>query len=602
MHKFVINSQERIKEENELLDSIKNIKIVSGILQQTNNNNKEKNEISLKEKLNEFKYDVAYVSKEENIYSIIDKYLSKSNEIKNSPKIKLIDLFSVKEKNSINITNNKNKKLLWYGIRIQNFANVFKSGLSLPPPEAPIYSYMFGKGIYFSDVAIKSFYNSHPQNNIGLMMLCEVALGDIEERNRGDYNLPYTMKNEKNSIKVIGIHKQGDTAHTENYADFIYPIFDIIKNGFELIKKPIPQPPVIIHSIIKIYYENGKLMYEGGFIDNKFEGYGKYYYLNDEYYEGQFKNGLRNGKGILYYSNGNIIYEGDFVNDKFEGNGKYIYGGGEYYNGQWKDNKKNGKGSLYAKNGNIIYVGDFVNDNYEGNGRFYFEGGGYYDGQWKNHKKNGKGKIYDKYGKIKYDGDFINDQKDGYGIYYYDGGEYYKGYWKNNMKNGKGIIYYKNGNIIFDGNFINDQKNGDGKYIWEDGKFYIGPWYNNYRNGKGKMYYNNGSIMYDGDYKNDKKEGYGKYIYDDGIYYIGQWYNDLRNGKGKMYYKNGSIMYDGDFIDDKREGYGKYYFENGETLIGNWKNDKPIGTVNIYYKNGNLKFQGDCRGKIEFNF
>ena len=56
MHKFVINSTERIKEENELLDSIKNIKIVSGILPQTksNDNKEEKNEISLKEKMDEF--------------------------------------------------------------------------------------------------------------------------------------------------------------------------------------------------------------------------------------------------------------------------------------------------------------------------------------------------------------------------------------------------------------------------------------------------------------------------------------------------------------------------------------------------------------------
>ena len=37
MHKFVINSEKRIKEENELLDSIKNIKIDSGNLQQDNN-------------------------------------------------------------------------------------------------------------------------------------------------------------------------------------------------------------------------------------------------------------------------------------------------------------------------------------------------------------------------------------------------------------------------------------------------------------------------------------------------------------------------------------------------------------------------------------
>ena len=256
MHKFVINSQERIKEENELLDSIKNIKIVSGILQQTNNNNKEKNEISLKEKLNEFKYDVAYVSKEENIYSIIDKYLSKSNEIKNSPKIKLIDLFSVKEKNSINITNNKNKKLLWYGIRIQNFANVFKSGLSLPPPEAPIYSYMFGKGIYFSDVAIKSFYNSHPQNNIGLMLLCEVDLGNIEERLKADVNLPNTLEQGKNSVKVLGMNFPDEKGSYFDENGIEIPLGDILINHDENKKTYFGFNEYIVYNLdqIKIKY------------------------------------------------------------------------------------------------------------------------------------------------------------------------------------------------------------------------------------------------------------------------------------------------------------------------------------------------------------
>ena len=256
MHKFVINSQERIKEENELLDSIKNIKIVSGILQQTNNNNKEKNEISLKEKLNEFKYDVAYVSKEENIYSIIDKYLSKSNEIKNSPKIKLIDLFSVKEKNSINITNNKNKKLLWYGIRIQNFANVFKSGLSLPPPEAPIYSYMFGKGIYFSDVAIKSFYNSHPQNNIGLMLLCEVDLGNIEERLKADVNLPNSLEQGKNSVKVLGMNYPDEKGSYFDENGIEIPLGDILINHDENKKTYFGFNEYIVYNLdqIKIKY------------------------------------------------------------------------------------------------------------------------------------------------------------------------------------------------------------------------------------------------------------------------------------------------------------------------------------------------------------
>ena len=57
-------------------------------------------------------------------------------------------------------------------------------------------------------------------------------------------------------------------------------------------------------------------MYEGDYINDKFEGNGKYIYENENYYIGQFKNGLRNGKGILYYKNGNIKYNGNWVNDK----------------------------------------------------------------------------------------------------------------------------------------------------------------------------------------------------------------------------------------------------------------------------------------------
>ena len=58
---------------------------------------------------------------------------------------------------------------------------------------------------------------------------------------------------------------------------------------------------------------------------------------------GQWKNGLRKGKGIEYYSNENIKYDGDWINDKREGNGKYILEDGKYYIGQFKNDLGNGK-------------------------------------------------------------------------------------------------------------------------------------------------------------------------------------------------------------------------------------------------------------------
>ena len=64
------------------------------------------------------------------------------------------------------------------------------------------------------------------------------------------------------------------------------------------------------------------------------------------------QNDLRHGKGIVYDKNSNIIYEGDFVNDKYEGYGKLIYENGSYYIGSFKNGIPNGEGRLHEKNDN----------------------------------------------------------------------------------------------------------------------------------------------------------------------------------------------------------------------------------------------------------
>jgi len=90
----------------------------------------------------------------------------------------------------------------------------------------------------------------------------------------------------------------------------------------------------------KIYYKNGNLSYEGDFLDNKAEGYGKMIYEDGEYYIGEFKNGKLNGNGKMYYKKGNLKYEGNYVDGKMEGYGKYIFENGEYYIGEFKNDKK----------------------------------------------------------------------------------------------------------------------------------------------------------------------------------------------------------------------------------------------------------------------
>ena len=96
-------------------------------------------------------------------------------------------------------------------------------------------------------------------------------------------------------------------------------------------------------------------------------GFGKYIWRDGESYVGEWKNNLKHGKGIDYDKNGKIIYEGDYVNDQYEGNGKLIEENGDYYIGQFLNDFKHGKGIEYYKNGKIKKKGKFSFGSFKGN-------------------------------------------------------------------------------------------------------------------------------------------------------------------------------------------------------------------------------------------
>ena len=68
-------------------------------------------------------------------------------------------------------------------------------------------------------------------------------------------------------------------------------------------------------------------------------------------YEGETKNDLMKGKGILYYNNSKR-YEGEFKNGKREGKGILYYNDGGKYIGEFKNGKREGKLIDYFNNGN----------------------------------------------------------------------------------------------------------------------------------------------------------------------------------------------------------------------------------------------------------
>jgi len=74
-----------------------------------------------------------------------------------------------------------NRRLLWHGSRLSNFAGILSKGLCIAPPEAPSTGYMFGKGLYFADCVSKSanYCRASATQPRALLLLCEVACGDM---------------------------------------------------------------------------------------------------------------------------------------------------------------------------------------------------------------------------------------------------------------------------------------------------------------------------------------------------------------------------------------------------------------------------------------
>ena len=100
-------------------------------------------------------------------------------------------------------------------------------------------------------------------------------------------------------------------------------------------------------------------------------------YPNQDVYRGEFVGTKRHGRGTLSSVDGSS-YSGGFANDKFNGTGKKVWAPFEddegrrveqkSYEGEWKDGLFHGRGVLKLGDGIGTYVGLFQNGLYDGEG------------------------------------------------------------------------------------------------------------------------------------------------------------------------------------------------------------------------------------------
>ena len=261
---------------------------------------------------------------------------------------------------------------------------------------------------------------------------------------------------------------------------------------------------------------------------NCINGIGKYIDSNNNKYIGQFKNGKKNGFGrITYHTSmyGDYFYEGNWIDDKRDGFGKLGQTKNKevpifyFYIGNWKDNYWNGEGVLVNDHDHgddfYVYKGHFNNGFAIGEGTFMeLKTIDDFDDEklntslrafWKQQSKRSYLKIEDIPEAViikKYQGNFLGHHSllDGYGLSF----EYSNGYTEKFTYTGifsKGEI--KVGTQLQERLTNNDWTKTDGE--WDTSKNFHGLVF-------GREAMKNGQ-KYEGYFKNQKYNGPGKFTF-----------------------------------------------------------------------------------------
>ncbi|KAF2885554.1 hypothetical protein ILUMI_20622 [Ignelater luminosus] len=209
----VINDLETIKKKIEMVDNLMELEIAYSLMKSTGGNN------TIDAHYEQLKTELDTVDPTSEEYQIIQEYVKNTHAATHSSyELELLDAFTVKrqgeEKRFKPFKKLHNRKLLWHGSRTTNFAGILSQGLRIAPPEAPVTGYMFGKGIYFADMVSKSanYCCTSFSNNVGLLLLCEVALGEMYELENAKY--VEKLPKGKHSVKGIG-RTEPDPKHTK---------------------------------------------------------------------------------------------------------------------------------------------------------------------------------------------------------------------------------------------------------------------------------------------------------------------------------------------------------------------------------------------------
>ncbi len=254
---------------------------------------------------------------------------------------------------------------------------------------------------------------------------------------------------------------------------------------------PKPEDEIVLKAIVKkSYHENGKLQFEGAFLNDLPVGIHKEYndagkLINVKEYTPQ---SILLGVG-LFDENGQRTGEWKLYDEYWE----YFYAKGNY-----KDGKMDGKWTYFYLNGSVEMEGFFNKDKPDREWVWFYQ-----DGKKKREESYLKGKLEGPY--VEYDtlenvilkGEYFDDAR-------------------------IGTWFYGVGDIIEEGNYELGEKDGEWKHYYaETGKLrFIGSYRKGDPDGTHKWFFPNGNIELIGDYRVGSKHKDWKKFNPDGTMYM----------------------------------------------------------------------------------
>ncbi|ETP54039.1 hypothetical protein F442_01149 [Phytophthora nicotianae P10297] len=306
----------------------------------------------------------------------------------------------------------------------------------------------------------------------------------------------------------------------------------------------------------------------------------RHVYPNGDEYEGEFKDGYRDGFGIFTER-----------------------ATGSTYDGQWQRDLRHGSGILTSGSKDFIYDGVWENDERCGYGHCVISGGREtYSGQWRANVFHGTGKYTDAEGNI-YEGEFVQGKKHGVGkliapvdlpsdstVHHLT--QQYSGEWRDGCREGLGDAVFSDGSR-YSGQWKDDLQEGEGTFTSTQDDRYVGQWHRGCREGPGVLTIGSSGVIKEGQWCRDEPmDGEWTITFPDGSKFTGECVGGRPHGRGICKYAGGDL-YDGMWVHGKRHGTGSGFFANGESFVGQWENNHVAlngqgeltladGTVHVY--------------------